>query len=100
MLVFTKKIQSKSGLDNPTEPDFISQEMCTSRITGVTLPPFNMIPLLISSDNECHFENDDEVMVPCYNEIGEFEWPFPPRVFEHQQECIEICPDTLSKTKS
>ncbi len=74
--------------------DFISQEMCTSRIKGVTLPSFNMISSSISSDNECYFENDDGSVVPCHNAIGEFEWPFPPRMLEHPQECIEICPDT------
>lgn len=74
--------------------DFIAQEMCTSRITGVGLPPFNMIPLSLLSDNECFFENEG-VMVPCYVETGYFEWPFPPRVWEsgHDPRCDEICID-------
>ena len=72
--------------------DFIAQEMCTSRITGVGLPPFNLIPLSMPSDNECFFENKG-VMEPCYIEIGYFEWPFPPRIPEH--ECDEICTDVF-----
>ena len=76
--------------------DFIAQEMCTSRITGVGLLPFNMIPLDISSDNECFFENADGVMEPCYPEIGYFEWPFPLRILEseHDLRCNEICTDS------
>lgn len=73
--------------------DFIAQEMCTSRVTGVALPPFNMIPLSIPSDNECFFENAEGVMVPCYIETGYFEWPFPPRVDEFDRGCDEICLD-------
>jgi len=74
--------------------DFIAQEMCTSRITGVNLPPFNLIPLSLPSDNECFFENAG-VMEPCYIETGYFEWPFPPRIheYEHDRNCDEICPD-------
>lgn len=73
--------------------DFIAQEFCTSRITGVVLPPFNMIPLSIPSDNECFFENAEGAVVPCYIETGYFEWPFPPRVPEFERECKEICLD-------
>jgi hypothetical protein len=74
--------------------DFVSQEICTSRITGVNLPPFNMIPLTIPSDSECFFENADGVMAPCYAETGYFEWPFPPRMEEHlERNCDEQCTD-------
>jgi len=75
--------------------DFIAQEMCTSRITGVNLPPFNMIPLNLPNDNECFFENTEGVMVPCYIETGHLEWPFPPREWEteHDSRCDEICLD-------
>jgi len=75
--------------------DFISQEMCTSRITGVNMPPFNLIPLNLSSDNECFFENSEGVMEPCYIKIGYFEWPFPPRTheLEYDRNCDEICHD-------
>lgn len=76
--------------------DFIAQEMCTSRITRVSLPPFNMIPLSLSTDNECFFENADGVIVPCYIETGHLEWPFPPRIHENEYDhkCDEICPDS------
>ena len=78
--------------------DFIAQEMCTSRITGVTIPPFNMIPINIPSDNQCFFENAEGVMEPCYTEIGHFNWPFPQRVWEpvHDLRCDEICIDDES----
>ena len=72
--------------------DFIAQEICTSRITGVNLPPFNLIPLSLPSDNECFFENTEGVMEPCYIETGYFEWPFPPRMEEHpERNCDEQC---------
>ena len=76
--------------------DFIAQEMCTSRITGVSLPPFNMILQSIPNDNECFFEDADGRMVPCYVETGYLEWPFPPRIHEneHNPSCDEICPDS------
>jgi len=73
--------------------DFIAQEMCTSRITGVNLPPFNMIPLSMPSDNECFFENIEGVMEPCYIEIGYFEWPFHPPLPIQELQCDEICLD-------
>ena len=75
--------------------DFISQEMCTSRITGVSLPPFNMVPQSMPSDNECFFENEDGVIGPCHFETGYWEWPFPPRIHEreHDLNCDEICPE-------
>ncbi|MDH3203678.1 MAG: hypothetical protein OEL81_03235 [Nitrosopumilus sp.] len=78
--------------------DFISQEMCTSRITGVGLPPFNMIPVNMPTDNECFFENAEGVMEPCYTEIGYFNWPFPQRAWEsvHDLRCDEICIDDES----
>ena len=82
--------------------DFIAQEMCTSRITGVSLPPFNMIPLTLPSDNECFFENTEGVMEPCYIETGYFEWPFPPRMneYEHDHKCDEICVDAISEKRT
>ena len=75
--------------------DFISQEPCTSRITGVNLPPFNLLPLSLPSDNECFFENTEGVRVPCYIETGYFGWPFPPRIHEYEygSKCDEICLD-------
>ncbi len=76
--------------------DFIAQEMCTSRVTGVSLPPFNMILQSLPNDNECFFENRDGIMEPCYIETGHLEWPFPPRVHEseYNDKCDEICPDS------
>ena len=72
--------------------DFISQEMCTSRITGVVLPPLNMIMPSLSSD-DC-FVNNDGIMEPCYNEAGLLEWPFPPRMEDHpERNCDEECTD-------
>ena len=73
--------------------DFISQEMCTSRITGVALPPFNLILSGLANNNECFFENSDGVMEPCYvDEVGIIEWPYPPRMEIHpERNCEEIC---------
>ena len=48
--------------------DFISQEMCTSRITGVVLPQLNLIMPSLPSD-DCLVDNDG-VMEPCYNKAG------------------------------
>jgi len=78
--------------------DFVSQEMCTSRITGVILPPLNLIMPSLPRDN-C-IVNNDEIMEPCYNEAGLLEWPFPPRTheLEYDRNCDKICPDVeLSK---
>ena len=44
--------------------DFISQEICTFRITSVALPPFNTISSSNSSDEECYFENDTGKVIP------------------------------------
>ena len=76
--------------------DFVAQEMCTSRVTGVSLPPFNMILQSLPNDNECFFENRDGIMEPCYIETGHLEWPFPPRIHESDldHKCDEICPDS------
>ena len=71
--------------------DFIAQEMCTSRITGVVLPPFNMISHDQTSGSECFFEDVQGVVVPCG--MDHFEWPFPPREIGHSEYCEEICSD-------
>ena len=72
--------------------DFVSQEMCTSRITGVVLPPLNLIIPSLPSD-DC-IVNNDGVMKPCYNDAGLLEWPFPPRMEIHpERECGEMCTD-------
>ncbi|MCH9659251.1 hypothetical protein K0U27_11310 [archaeon] len=72
--------------------DFISQEMCTSRITGVVLPPLNFIMPSLPSD-DCLVDNDG-VMEPCYNKAGLLEWPFPHRMEEHpERNCDEQCTD-------
>ena len=72
--------------------DFISQEMCTSRITGVVLPPFNLIMPSLPSD-DC-IVNNDGVTEPCYNDAGLLEWPLPPRMEVHpERECVEMCTD-------
>ncbi|BDQ30518.1 hypothetical protein NZNM25_08380 [Nitrosopumilus zosterae] len=72
--------------------DFVSQEMCTSRITGVVLPPLNLIMPSLPKDN-CVVDNDG-VMEPCYNDAGLLEWPFPPRMEVHtERECNKICAD-------
>ncbi len=75
--------------------DFIVQEMCTSRITGVNPPLFNMIPLSLPSDNECWYDDGEGNMLPCLIDTGYFEWPFPPRIheYEHDSKCDEICLD-------
>ena len=72
--------------------DFIAQEMCTSRITGVVLPPLNLIMPSLPSD-DC-FINNDGIMEPCYNEAGLLEWPFPPRMEDHlERNCDKECSD-------
>ncbi|QLH10831.1 hypothetical protein [Nitrosarchaeum sp. AC2] len=72
--------------------DFISHEMCTSRITGVVLPPFNLIIPSLPS-NDC-FVNHDGIMEPCYDEAGLLEWPFSPRMEDHlERDCDEQCTD-------
>ena len=72
--------------------DFIAQEICTSRITGVVLPPLNLIIPSLPSD-DC-IVNNDGVMKPCYNDAGLLEWPFPPRMEIHpERECGEMCTD-------
>ena len=75
--------------------DFISQDMCTSRITGVSLPPFNMISQSMSNNDGCFLENADGTTEPCYIETVHLEWPFPPRIHdsEYDNSCEEICPD-------
>ena len=74
--------------------DFISQEMCTSRITGVVLPPLNLIMPSLPSD-DC-IVNNDGVMEPCHNEAGLLEWPFPPRMEDHpERNCDEQCTDVV-----
>ena len=76
--------------------DFISQEMCTSRITGVVLPPFNLIMYDVSRD-DC-FVNNDGVLEPCYIEsAGLLEWPFSPRITDYpERNCDDMCPDQPS----
>ena len=70
--------------------DFISQEVCTSRITGVVLPPLNLIMPSLPSDN-C-FVNNGGIMEPCYDETGLLEWPFPTRIEDHpEKDCDEEC---------
>ena len=72
--------------------DFISQEMCTSRIIGAVLPPFNLMMPRLPSHN-C-IVNNDGVMEPCYNEAGLLEWPFPPRMEDSlERNCDEQCID-------
>lgn len=72
--------------------DFVSPDMCTSRITGVVLPLLNLIMPSLPSD-DCIVNNNGN-MEPCYNEAGLLEWPFPPRLEDHpERECEEICSD-------
>ena len=72
--------------------DFISQEICTSRITGVILLPFNMILPSLPSD-DC-LVNNNGILEPCYGEPGLVEWPFSPRMEDHpERNCDVECTD-------
>ena len=68
--------------------DFISQEICTSRITGVTLPPFNLIMPELPND-DC-LVNNNGILEPCYNEPGLIEWPFPPRMEDNPERNCDV----------
>jgi len=72
--------------------DFISQEMCTNRIVGVNLPPFDMI--LPTAD--CWIKNDG-VRGPCHAEPVSFMWPFPMRLDVYPGSgCHEMCAEQQS----
>jgi len=67
--------------------DFISQEMCTTRIVGVNLPPFDLI--LPTAD--CWIKNGG-VRGPCHGEPASLRWPFPMPLDAHPESgCPDIC---------
>jgi len=67
--------------------DFVSQEMCTTRIVGVNLPPFDMI--LPPAD--CWIKNDGG-WGPCLAGPVSVMWPFPMRLDVHSEPgCPDMC---------
>ncbi len=73
--------------------DFIAHDTCTTRIVGVSPPPFNIIPLNLPDYIECIFEGKDGMMEPCHMEVGYyFAWPFP-HMMRGESGCDLMCPD-------
>ncbi len=69
--------------------DYIA-ESCSSRITGVG-PGGVYLPVEWGTNENCLHANDDGTLELCPIDIAQINWPFPPRIPEH--ECNEVCSD-------